>query len=459
MTPITSAAPSSRTAAEQPSLSNLVRPAGRRRRRVALYSHDTQGLGHVRRNIALAAALVADEPETDVLLLTGAPEATTLPLPPCCDVVTLPTLRKSTQGHYSARVLRAPLGEVVALRSSLLRATLAAFEPDLLIVDKTARGLHGELEPALRALRSTGRTRTVLGLREVLDTPLVARREWDAARTTEAVRDLYDAIWVYGDPRVYDPAVEYDLPAAVRDKIAYTGYLGHGRATGTRTRTRPDPVTTPPSGPYALCLVGGGQDGYELADAFVNAPLPAGHRGVVLTGPYMRRETRQALLRAASRQSQMQVVEFVPDAEAFIAGATSAVSMAGYNCVCELLAAGVRALLVPRTAPRAEQRLRAERLAQHGLVDVVAHDVASPEVLGRWIGQRPRGDSSPRLPVDLDGLLAVPALAAALVEGRRQRRPHEPAGQRPRTPGSARGTAEAGPPAGVLTGGHVDVAV
>ena len=28
------------------------------RRRVALYSHDTQGLGHVRRNIEIAAALV-----------------------------------------------------------------------------------------------------------------------------------------------------------------------------------------------------------------------------------------------------------------------------------------------------------------------------------------------------------------------------------------------------------------
>lgn len=61
----------------------------RTRRRIALYSHDTQGLGHVRRNIAIGAALVAAEPRTDVLVLTGAPEATVLPLPPSTEVLTL----------------------------------------------------------------------------------------------------------------------------------------------------------------------------------------------------------------------------------------------------------------------------------------------------------------------------------------------------------------------------------
>jgi predicted glycosyltransferase len=403
-----------RVCAELSTLSG-VPPAPGRRRRVALYSHDTQGLGHVRRNIALASALIADHPDTDVLLLTGAPEATTLPLPPCCDVVTLPTLRKSAAGNYSARVLGTPLAEVVALRASVLRATLSAFAPDLLIVDKAARGIFGELDETLAALRAAGTTRTVLGLREVLDTPFVARREWDAGRTTEAIGDLYDAVWVYGDPRVYDPVHEYDLPESVRRKVVHTGYLGHGRAAGTRTRTRPDPAPVPPEGPYALCLVGGGQDGYELADAFVHAPLPPGYRGVVLTGPYMRRETRQALSRAAAMRGAVQIVEFAADADAFVAGASVVVSMAGYNSVCELLAAGVRTLLVPRTAPRAEQRLRAERLARRGLVDVVAPDAASPEVIGRWLAggsERP-----PRLPVDLDGLRAVPVLAAALLAG------------------------------------------
>lgn len=72
-------------------------------RRLALYSHDTQGLGHVRRNSVVAAALVAKHPDTDVLLLTGAPEATALPLPPRTEVITVPSLHKNRAGDYSAR--------------------------------------------------------------------------------------------------------------------------------------------------------------------------------------------------------------------------------------------------------------------------------------------------------------------------------------------------------------------
>lgn len=383
-------------------------------RRVALYSHDTQGLGHVRRNIALAAALVAAHPDTDVLLLTGAPEATTLPLPRRTDVITLPTLRKDKAGGYAARTLGASLPELLALRSRMLSATLIAFAPDLFIVDKAARGVDGELDEALIRLRGTGTT-TVLGLREVLDTPAVARREWAAAATTEAVVELYDAVWVYGDPDVYDPVAEYGLPAEVAAKVSYTGYLAHGRGAGTLTRTRPAPRVDPPSQPYLLCLVGGGQDGLELADAFARAQLPAGHAGVVLTGPYMRKEARTALRRAAASSPGMQVVEFVPDPERFLAGAAAVVSMAGYNTVCELLAAGKRTLLVPRTAPRAEQLVRARSLQRRGLVDVLPPELADPRRLGRWMADgvvpRPTGGR----PVDLDGLARVPQLAAGLL--------------------------------------------
>lgn len=386
----------------------------RRPRRVALYSHDTQGLGHVRRNITLAAALVAAHPETDVLLLTGAPEATTLPLPPRTDVITLPTLRKDRNGGYAARALGASLPQLLALRSRMLTATLVGFAPDLLVVDKVARGVDGELDDALTALRSTD-TRVVLGLREVLDVPEVARREWDAARSTEAVRDLYDAVWVYGDPQAYDLLAECGLPAEVAGKASWTGYLGDGRGTGTRTRTRPAPRLRPPDGAYVLCLVGGGQDGLELADAFARAPLPTGHAGVVLSGPYMRPEARASLRRAAEGNPGMTVLEFVPDADAWISRAAAVVSMAGYNSVCELLAARRRSLLVPRTTPRAEQLLRARSLERRGLVDVLEPELADPARLGSWLAAAVHAGPPVGRPVDLGGLRRVPLLVAELL--------------------------------------------
>ncbi|RJK93759.1 glycosyltransferase family protein [Vallicoccus soli] len=396
-----------------------VRPPSPPRRRVALYSHDTQGLGHVRRNVALAAALVAAEPRTDVLLLTGAPEATSLPLPPHTDVLTLPTLRKDERGRYAPRALATSLPELLELRARILQAALTAFAPDLLVVDKVARGVDGELDHALASLPAS--TRVVLGLREVLDAPDVARREWDAAGTTAALERHYDAVWVYGDPAVYDPVREYALPPEVAAKVRSTGYLARGRGEGTALRTRPSGRQGRPAGPYVLCTVGGGQDGYELADAFVRAPLPPGHTGVVLTGPYMRPQARAALRRAAG--PGVRVLDLVTDAEEWVDGAAAVVSMGGYNSVCELLAAGRPALVVPRTAPRAEQLVRARRLQSLGLVDVLTPDVAGPEQLGTWLRAavvRPRRRDAG---IDLDGLARVPVLARELLSAPPRRRP------------------------------------
>lgn len=385
-----------------------------RSRRVAFYSHDTQGLGHTRRNIAIAAALVAARPDTDVLLLTGAPEATVLPLPPSTEVLTLPTLRKHLDGHYSPRVLSTSLRDVLRMRSRLVDAALAAFDPDLFVVDKVARGVHGSLDEALGTLRANGRTRTVLGLRDVLDEPSAARREWAASYTTETVRDLYDEVWVYGDPSVYDLVAEYALPAAVARKVVYTGYLAGPRPACLQVRHQRSDIPTPPPQPFVLCLVGGGEDGIALARAFLRAPLPTGHRGVVLTGPYMPVEQRAELLDAAERRADMAAHEFVSGAHEFIGRADAAVSMGGYNSVCELLAAGCPTLIVPRVVPRREQALRAERLADAGWVDVLAPAAASPERIGGWLRCAVGAGRRPRRPIDLDGLARVPLLAEQL---------------------------------------------
>ncbi|TFV62708.1 hypothetical protein E4P41_06400, partial [Geodermatophilus sp. DF01-2] len=218
-------------------------------RRIAFYSHDTQGLGHTRRNIALAAALVAGHPDTDVLLVTGNPEAAMLPLPPRTDVVTLPAIGKDADGNYAARTLGGPLELVLDVRARVLEAVLGSFAPDLLIVDKVAAGVRGELLPALATLREQDGTRVVLGLHEVLDRPATAIAEWERSATTEVLTDYYDQVWVYGDPAVYDPVEEYRLPAEVAAMVVHTGYLGHGRDEGLRTRTRPAERVRPPARP------------------------------------------------------------------------------------------------------------------------------------------------------------------------------------------------------------------
>jgi predicted glycosyltransferase len=62
---------------------------------------------------------------------------------------------------------------------------------------------------------------------------------------------------------------------------------------------------------------------------------------------------------------------FCDDMMSLIGAADVAVTMGGYNTVCELLASGRRAVIVPRTEPGHEQLLRAERMAGHGLLRMV----------------------------------------------------------------------------------------
>lgn len=384
-------------------------------RRVVLYSHDAQGLGHLRRNIELAASLVRHRPTTEVLLIGSSPAATRLPLPSSTRLALVPTVRKRADGSYAAGRRDLGLETVLRRRSDAVVRLLRQHPPDLFVSDKHARGLAGELDGALQAcrgLRGPGgrRTRVVLGLRDVLDSPEVARAEWRAARTTQTVLDHYDQVWVYGDPAVYDPVDEYALPEGVAERVRYTGYLARGRS---RLGSEPGPLR--PTTPYVLCLVGGGQDGAALAHAFVDSPLPVGHTGVLVTGPLMAEVEVTGLRRRAAGRPDLVVHAFVDDASTLVAGAAAVVTMGGYNSVCEVLAAARPVLVVPRVSPRREQLVRAARLARYTHLEVADPTMLPTGVVGQWLGDavhRPVAAHG----VDLGGLARVPLLADELVD-------------------------------------------
>jgi predicted glycosyltransferase len=382
------------------------------RTRVALYSHDTVGLGHTRRQLAIAEQIVRTQPEADLLLVTGNPEASRLPIPQRTDLLTRPTVTKTAEGDYVPRRMGTSLEDVVALRSAVITAGLDAFDPDLLIVDKVAGGLQGELRPALELLQ--GRTRMVLGLREILDSPAATARDMHREGTADLVEEFYDEVWAYGDPEVFDPVTAYGWTGALADRLISTGYLR--REVPTRDAWSPGP--TPP--PYVLCQMGGGADGSELAEAFLRAPLPDGHTGVLLIGPYLPEAEVAYLETLASDRHRL--LRFVANPEEHLAGASAVISMAGYNSTVELLASSVPALLVPRVTPRREQLLRARALAEQGSVDMLLPEELDPASLGAWMDRatvphsaRTRRSLHCRSRVDLGGLDRLTTRTTALI--------------------------------------------
>jgi predicted glycosyltransferase len=378
--------------------------------RIALYSHDAQGLGHMRRNVTIARALAGDGANS-ILLIAGAREAARFALPAGVDTLALPALSKQADGAYNARSLGIDRDAILRLRGQILRTALREFAPDVLVVDKLPRGVNRELVASFEVLRALG-TRVVLGMREVLDEPDRVHADWRRGGAYSALRRHYDAIWVYGDPQVYDPVTEYDIPDDIAALVSHSGYLGRGVPDALADG---DPALWRrrlglPSGPLHLCMVGGGEDGYRLADAFTRAELPTGTRGVVVTGPFMPAKQRRAIAAQVLERNDLHMLEFVPDADALVWLADRVIAMGGYNTTCEILSSGTHALVVPRVHPRREQLIRARRLSELGALDLLMPEKLSPAALSAWLAApaAPRDEVAPA--IDLGGVRRLPAM-------------------------------------------------
>jgi predicted glycosyltransferase len=397
----------------RPSPPALERDAPRSRNwRVALYSHDTMGLGHLRRNLLIAQTLAHSSLRVDVLMMSGAREACAYALPAGVDCLSLPGIGKGLDGSYHSRSLGIPLEELIAMRANAMRAALDAFEPDVLIVDNVPRGAMGELASTLTHLRARGRTRCVLGLRDVLDDPAVVHQEWRRMGNEETIRECYDTVWVYGDPAIYDPVREYRLPPEIASKVRYAGYLDQRARLRFAEVEGSGPVSCPlPAAErFALCMVGGGQDGARLAEAFAHAELPAEMAGVIVTGPYMPPEVQQRLRRRAAANLRLHVLNFVSEPTQLLSRADRVIAMGGYNTVCEVLSFEKHALIVPRVQPRLEQWIRAQRLRDLGLIDLLHPEEVSPNALSHWLAGGPSPARRIRDRIDLDGLARLPHL-------------------------------------------------
>lgn len=377
--------------------------------RIVLYSHDSLGLGHVRRNLALAHALSNQLPyltgrHVTGILISGTALAPGFGVPAGWDWLILPGVEKSSAG-YQPRNLTVPMQDLVSLRAGVLESVLGGFLPDLVVVDRHATGIHRELEAALRRARAAGPVRTVLGLREILDAPEAALAEWEREGGARLVNDLFDAIWVYGDPAVHDPVAAGEIPSAMDKLVRYTGYLAAGRPAG------PGQLTMP--GPYFLTTVGGGADGHALASLAAAAELPPGVGHLVVAGPQMPANQLADLRRRAV--PGVKIVERLDDMVLHLRAARAIVSMGGYNTVCEIMSTDVPSLVVPRTQSRSEQRIRAASLASAGYLEYREIGTLTPAVLAGWLASRldTRVD---RRSARLDGLLRVPQFAAELLQ-------------------------------------------
>ena len=372
--------------------------------KILIYTHDTYGLGNIRRMLAIAEHLVATDPRVHVLLITGSPMVQAFRVAARIDFVKLPCLERDHRGIYQARSLPMEVESLVRMRAQLIRSALLSFSPDLVLVDKKPLGVKGELAPALTALDRLPRPPAlVLILRDILDNPEKTMAAWERHGYHDVIDRWYQLVLVAGQPEVFDLADEYRFPMATRRKLRYCGYI-------RRRELPPPPPARVPSTARVLVSVGGGGDGAKVILHYLNGLARHPTRRLrlpsrIITGPELPTDERKRIEALTRRLPDVRLEAFCEEMSCALSEADLVVGMCGYNSICEVLASGRRAVVVPRVTPVEEQWIRAQRFARRGLLDALHPDRLTPERLMRAIEKAlavPPPDAAALL--DFDGL-------------------------------------------------------
>jgi predicted glycosyltransferase len=357
-----------------------------RARSILIYCGDVVGLGHQRRNLAIASRLVREMPGLDVLMLTSQP-AGFLECPDRVDLIKLPSLTKGPEGALGPRTLSLQHDQLSLLRRRIIEGVATTLRPDLVLVDHHPTGVWGELGPSLRSWRRDRRGPcVVLGVRDILDDPARTVRSWRRDGVYHAISQSYDAVLIYGAEEVFDTKGHYRLQEETGVPAHYCGYVCSENGGGGEGEARHALGLT--AGKVAVATAGGGADGYPMMslclDALRRVATSTDLEMVCITGPLMRRDQIEDLRRRAA-DLPARIVWCVDHLPSYLQAADVLLTMAGYNSMLEAMRLHKPTIVLPRAGPSAEQRLRAARLAERGIVRALGGDERTPDHLARVI--------------------------------------------------------------------------
>ncbi len=355
--------------------------------RILYYVQHLLGVGHVFRAMRIVSALVDQGFVVDLVhggeKLPGFDEGG-------ARVHYLPSLVTS-KGDFS--VLLGSDGRPAndAYKADRRDRLLAIFDdraPDILITEAFPFGrrqMHFELLPLMEAARS--RTQPPLVFASVRDILQEGNKPSKDRQTVDLINRFFDGVLVHGDPQLIRLDATFPLADEISDRLYYTGIVTPSVAG---------------DGEDAFDVVvsaGGGLLGRELIFSAVLAkPLCSlqDARWCILTGPYLDPTDFQRLESLAGPNVVLK--RFVPDLHVTLAAARLSISLAGYNTVADLMAAGCRAIVAPQWNDKETEQLhRAQLLSKRGFVTMIGHADKTPEAIAAAVDQtmtRPAPDWS-----------------------------------------------------------------
>jgi predicted glycosyltransferase len=356
--------------------------------RIMVYSHDAYGLGNLSRMLAICKYLLKSIPNLSILLISGSPMLQSFRLSQGLDYIKLPCLNRGQSGEMAVKYLNADIESTLKLRSELILAAAKNYQPDLVLVDKKPTGIQGELKATIKYLkRNLLKTKFVLLLRDILDTPEKTIQEWHKEGYYKTVESIYDRLLVVGMPEIFDLVREYQFNEAIASKVRFCGYIRKDSGLKNRRIIRQE-LGINNNEKLVLVTPGGGEDGYFLInnyltglkqkqDSFSQQKI----RSLIFCGAEMPLEQQQQIYQQAQTLPGVTVLEFTNDLMSYVNTADAVICMCGYNTITEVLQKGKKAIVVPRTQPGTEQLIRAQAMAKAGLIKMIHPDLLNPNLL------------------------------------------------------------------------------
>ncbi len=382
--------------------------------RVLFYVQHLLGVGHLKRAALIARALAGRGFEVD-LVSGGLPVAGIVA--PGVRLIQLPPARSRDEAFTElVDADGAPVGEAwESRRRARLLALFAESRPEVLVVETFPFGrrrMRFELLPLLDAAAAARpRPLVVASVRDILQ---LGRKPGRAAEAADIVRDRFDHVLVHGDPSFARFDETFPAAAKIADRLHHTGFVAEpARAQGAVAGGRHGVVVS----------TGGGAVGRALLDAALAArPLsPLGQAPWrLIAGSNLGADELAAI--GARAPAGVTVERDRSDFGALLAAAAVSVSQCGYNTVMDVLRAEVPAVVVPFAGTgETEQPMRAARLAERGLVRVVAEAALAPESLATAIAAALATPPPSARGLDLDGAAKSARLIAGWLAERRGR--------------------------------------
>ena len=351
------------------------------KQKLLFYCQHILGIGHLIRSMEIVRGLLAD---FEVYFVNGGRVVEDFPIPEGVQVMNLPAI--ATDPEFQA--LRAidpdqTLEDVFETRRTILLDLVDRVQPDVLVIELFPFGrrrFSAELIPCIETAKARG-VKVVCSLRDIVVTKQDQSRHEE--KICRLMNQYFDLLLIHGDPAFQPLDLSFSRVEDLHCPVFYTGYVVQEYVVQESASKDADLLLIDRDTPLILTSVGGGRFGHELLFCVVDAAqylehLP--HQILVFTGPFCPPEVFATLETKAAQRPNVVLQRYTPNLLAHMHQADLSISMAGYNTTMNVLTSTVRAMMLPFTGnDDQEQTLRAERLEELGMVQVIRPDDLQPQ--------------------------------------------------------------------------------